>query len=91
MTTAGLLEKRPTGRQRQTHSIRCSRCEGFMIVEGAFDPIVGAAPIDVLVRRCVQCGEVVDSVILQNRRLQSGNDLSRPQRRDTSHENMGTQ
>jgi hypothetical protein len=53
MTTAGLLEKRPTGRQRQTHSIRCSRCEGFMIVEGAFDPIVGAAPIDVLVRRCV--------------------------------------
>jgi hypothetical protein len=81
MTTAGLLEKSLTG-QRQPHSIRCSRCGGLMIVEGSFDPIVGAAPIDVLVRRCVQCGEIVDSVILQNRQLQGGNDLSRPQRRD---------
>ena len=80
MTTAALLENRPTERKRQT--IACSRCGGFMIVERSFDSIDGAARIDVSVRRCVQCGEVVDSVILQNRRTQIGNDLSPPQRGD---------
>jgi ribosomal protein S27AE len=91
MATVRVLEKNLTGRDSRTGSVRCSRCGGFMAVEGAFDLVVGVAPIDVLVRRCVQCGEVVDSVILQNRRLQGGNDLGRPQRRDTSHENVGIQ
>ncbi len=38
----------------------CSRCGGFMVME----PLA-----DLPARRCVQCGEVVDPVILQNRQL----------------------
>ena len=37
---------------------RCSRCGGFMVME----PLA-----DLPAHRCVQCGEVVDPVILQNR------------------------
>jgi hypothetical protein len=77
MATVGLLEKKLKGRESQAESIRCSRCMGLMIVEGAFDSIVGAGHADFLVRRCVQCGEVVDPVILQNRRSQNENDSSR--------------
>lgn len=77
MATVGLLEKKPTERESQTDSIRCDRCRGLMIVEASFDSIAGAARGDFLVRRCVQCGEVVDPVILQNRRSQLGNSPSR--------------
>jgi hypothetical protein len=47
-----------------------------------------AATIDtgeaiVFLRRCVQCGEVIDPVILKNRRLRLGNDLSRTQMEET--------
>jgi hypothetical protein len=36
----------------------CSRCGGFIVVEPCFD---------FRVQRCVQCGDRVDPVILQNR------------------------
>ncbi|MBS0154887.1 MAG: hypothetical protein JSS38_09850 [Nitrospira sp.] len=74
MATARLLEKQSKERERPADSIHCFRCRGLMIVEESFDSIAGAAHGDFLVRRCVQCGEVVDPVILQNRRLQLGND-----------------
>lgn len=77
MATAGLLEKKPNGQESRPDSIHCSRCRGLMIVEESFDSALGAARTDFLVRRCVQCGEVVDPVILQNRRSQLGNDPSR--------------
>ncbi len=71
MAAVGLLAKQLiTDRENQADPIRCSRCRGLMIVEGSFDSTVGAAPVDCLARRCVQCGEVVDPVILQNRRSQ---------------------
>jgi hypothetical protein len=43
---------------------RCARCHGLMIAEWSDDlsEYVG--------RRCVQCGEVIDPVILHNRWLQ---------------------
>jgi ribosomal protein S14 len=43
---------------------RCPRCGGLMVHEWGTDPIENAG------QRCVQCGELVDSVILENRRLQ---------------------
>jgi len=43
---------------------RCLRCDGFMVPEWDYDLMGNTG------QRCVQCGEVVDSVILQNRRLQ---------------------
>ena len=39
---------------------RCPRCGGLMVHEWGAD----------FGQRCVQCGELVDSVILENRRLQ---------------------
>jgi len=39
-----------------------------MIVEDSYS-FIGAASVG-LVRRCVQCGDIVDLVILHNRRLQ---------------------
>jgi hypothetical protein len=41
---------------------RCPRCSGLMVAERCEDLS------DYTVRRCVQCGEVIDPVILQNRR-----------------------
>ena len=38
---------------------RCLRCGGLMVIEPCFD-----FPAS----RCVQCGEVIDTVILRNRR-----------------------
>ena len=44
---------------------RCPRCSGLMVAEWCQDLSDHSA------QRCVQCGEVVDPVILQNR-LQHG-------------------
>jgi hypothetical protein len=40
---------------------RCPRCSGFMVAEWCEDLS------DYTARRCVQCGEVIDPVILHNR------------------------
>ncbi|MGE3977758.1 MAG: hypothetical protein AB7F94_09235 [Nitrospira sp.] len=64
--TAGLAEKDLSG------SMRCVRCTGLMVVEHGFDSMLGSSEADVPLRRCVQCGEVIDPVIQQNRRLQRG-------------------
>jgi len=40
----------------------CSRCGGFMVTEPCYD---------FRVLRCVQCGDLVDPVILQNRQHRS--------------------
>jgi hypothetical protein len=41
---------------------RCPRCSGLMVAEWCQDRS------DYTAQRCVQCGEVIDPVILQNRR-----------------------
>lgn len=46
----------------KTHSSdRCPRCNGLMVAEGCEDVS------DHTAHRCVQCGEIIDPVILQNR------------------------
>ncbi|NJN70466.1 MAG: hypothetical protein HC801_09465 [Nitrospira sp.] len=59
--------------------MHCSRCNGLMVIEQGFDATFGSWHTNVALRRCVQCGEVIDPVILQNRRLQVGGDLGRTQ------------
>ena len=59
--------------------MRCWRCRGLMIVESSFDCAGDTVQLDCLTRRCVQCGEVIDPVILQNRRLQLGKTVARVQ------------
>ncbi len=57
--------------------VRCWRCRGLMVVESCFDFASDTGQLDCLTRRCVQCGEVIDPVILQNRRLQSEMNMAR--------------
>ena len=40
-------------------SVNCARCGGLMVTE---------QQVDLSAQRCVQCGEIIDAVILQNRR-----------------------
>lgn len=61
-------------------SIHCSRCHGLMVAEQGFDSLFGASEAASSLRRCVQCGEVIDPVILQNRRLQLGGSVGQAQR-----------
>ena len=49
---------------RMYRTDRCPRCGGLMVHEWG-DDLTGHAG-----QRCVQCGELIDSVILHNRRLQ---------------------
>ena len=51
----GLSEKRAI---EAAVAPRCVRCGGLMVSESG---------LELVVHRCVQCGERVDSVILQNR------------------------
>ena len=59
---------------------RCPRCNGLMVGEQGFAATIDAGEVTVCLRRCVQCGEIVDPVILQNRRLQYGTNLSRTEK-----------
>ena len=59
---------------------RCSRCGGLMVTEQCFDLFSDSGHLDFLAKRCVQCGELVDSVILQNRHLRSLSALGKSER-----------
>ena len=56
---------------------RCSRCGGLMVTEQCFDLLSDNGHLDFLAQRCVQCGELVDPVILHNRRLRLLNGLEK--------------
>ncbi len=47
----------------------CSRCGGLLVSEFCMDVLDGLYDPEFIAHRCVQCGEVVDPVILRNRRL----------------------
>lgn len=72
-----LKKKNPIAGDSPTGQARCWRCEGLMVVEQCSDLTGDAGRPDCQVRRCVQCGEVIDPVILQNRRLQVEKNLAR--------------
>ncbi len=45
----------------------CIRCGGLLVVDHCFDVLGNTGDIDCQVFRCVQCGDLVDPVILRNR------------------------
>lgn len=48
----------------------CLRCGGLLVTEYCIDLLNGTG-LDCPASRCVQCGDVVDPVILRNRRMHS--------------------
>lgn len=47
---------------------QCIRCGGYMVPERYIDLLDDTGQLHFVGHRCVQCGEVVDPTILQNRR-----------------------
>ena len=45
----------------------CTRCGGLMVNDSYMDLLNNVGESKFAAKRCVQCGEVVDSVILRNR------------------------
>ena len=62
-----LNEENSRGWKQFASASSCSRCGGLMVIEQGFDLVGGDGHLDSRARRCVQCGEFIDSVILQNR------------------------
>lgn len=51
------------------HESICTRCGGLMVQDFCLDVLGNIGESEFAAKRCVQCGEVVDSVILRNRHL----------------------
>lgn len=49
------------------HESICSRCGGLMVQDFCLDILGNIGESEFIAKRCVQCGEVVDPVILRNR------------------------
>ncbi len=45
----------------------CTRCGGLMVNDSCMDLLNNVGESNFAAKRCVQCGEVVDPVILRNR------------------------
>ena len=47
----------------------CLRCGGLMVNEVCVDLMNSSSELECPTRRCLQCGDILDPVILRNRRL----------------------
>ena len=47
--------------------MRCARCRGLMVPDHFFDLLDDSGRMTFNGRRCVNCGNILDSLILQNR------------------------
>jgi len=47
----------------------CLRCGGLMVNEFSLDLLNGSGELECATKRCVQCGDILDPVILQNRSI----------------------
>lgn len=45
----------------------CLRCGGLMVKEFSLDLMNSSSELECATRRCVQCGDILDPVILRNR------------------------
>lgn len=64
---------------------RCRRCDGLMVHEHCMDLFDDTGRMEFPALRCVQCGEVVDAVILLNRLRPPLPDARRPTRWTMQH------
>lgn len=64
---------------------RCRRCDGLMVHEHCSDLFDDTGKMDFPALRCIQCGEVVDPVILLNRLRFPGSAARRPTKRAINH------
>ena len=58
-----------TGSSAVQHGSTCTRCGGLMVPDFCLDVLGNMGESEFGAKRCVQCGEIVDSVILLNRQF----------------------
>ena len=51
------------------HESICARCSGLMVIDFYMDLLFCIGETEFAAKRCVQCGEIVDPVILRNRAI----------------------
>ena len=74
---ARALTEKTRAEQPRSHSVSsavhhesiCIRCGGLMVNDFCMDLLNSTGELEFAAKRCVQCGEVVDSVIQHNRQL----------------------
>ena len=64
-----------------TDESTCTRCGGLMVNDFCMDLLNSTGELEFAAKRCVQCGAVVDPVILNNRQLRQESMPSRSVRR----------
>lgn len=47
----------------------CTRCGGLMVQEICIDLLNSTSELECNAQRCIQCGDIIDAVILKNRSL----------------------
>jgi ribosomal protein S27AE len=83
-TAAGARAGQPETREAFsviTHQSICSRCGGLMVSDFCMDLLNSTGELEFAAKCCVQCGAVVDPVILHNRQLRQESMPSRSVRR----------
>ncbi len=65
------LHRQPAGTQLQPQTT-CTRCGGLMVQEICLDLFNSTSELECAAHRCVQCGDIIDAVILRNRYLRAG-------------------
>lgn len=58
------------------HESTCARCGGFMVNDSYLDLLNNVGESKFSAKRCVQCGEIVDPVILSNRQQLRQNSMA---------------
>jgi len=56
-------------RTKEPFDQNCARCGGLLVRHLCMDLYNTGSELEIPARRCVQCGDVLDSVILRNRRI----------------------
>ncbi len=57
----------PVELQKPETSDACTRCGGLLVSHWCMNVNYDAGGMEILTKRCLQCGEVIDPVILENR------------------------
>ena len=61
-----------------THKSTCARCGGLMVIDFYMDLLFCIGETECAAQRCAQCGEIVDPVILRNRRIKQDSVAAQP-------------
>ncbi len=67
-TVSQMIKSQPALSSVPLHS-SCLRCGGFMVKEVSTDLLNSTGELECVTTRCVQCGDILDPVILRNRSI----------------------